>query len=239
MKELDFSALYKIVKERWLPIAVAGVLCAILVFSYNKFFVAPVYRTSTTILVNNGGLANVGVPGDSVNNNDLNASLYLVETCVDILESDNMYKELAKALGKNYSYQNLKACFVPEARGEDSLLIDIYTFGSDQKEIMDIANTFLEVAPTFIKNNILSVDVKILATADVTVKVAPTTLTNTVIAFVVGFFGAILVYVLISLFKNTIESEKDFKDRFSAPLLGTVPEFENKQKKGGRNAKRK
>ena len=239
VKEIDLSALYKIVKERWLPTTVAGILCAVLAFSYNKFFVAPMYRTSTTILVNNGGLANVGVPGDSVNTNDLNASLYLVETCVDILESDNMYKELANALGGNYSYQNLKGRFVPEARGENSLLIDIYTFGSNQNEIMEIANTFLEVAPTFIKNNILSVDVKVLATADIAYKTGPKILMNTGIACIVGVLGAIIMFILISMFKNTIENEKDFKDRFSVPLLGTVPEFENKQMKGGRNAKRK
>ena len=47
--------------------------------------------------------------------------------------------------------------------------------------------------------------------------------------------------LLASKFEEEIldESEKDFKDRFSVPLLGTVPEFENKQMKGGRNAKRK
>ena len=239
MKELDLTALYKIVKERWIPIAVAGVLCAVLAFSYNTFFVSPIYRTSTTILVNNGGLADVGVPGESVNNNDLSASLYLVETCVDILESDNMYKELAKALGNDYSYQNLKNRFVPQARGENSLLIDIYTLGTDQKEIREIANTFLEIAPTFIRNNILSVDVKILATADISVKVGPRTLLYTLAALLVGVLGATIVFIILSLFKNTIENEIDFKNHFSVPLLGTVPEFENKQMKGARNEKHK
>ncbi len=239
MKELDLSALYKIVKERWIIIAVSGILCALIAFSYNSFFVTPVYSTSTTVLVNNGGLANVGVPGTSVNNNDLNASLYLVETCVDILESDNMYKELANALGEKYSYQSLKGRFTPEARGESSLLIDIRTTGTNPKEILEVANTFLEVAPTFIRNNILSVDVKILASAENAYKVGPRVLTNTVVALVVGVLGAILVFIVLSLLKNTIEDEKTFKDRFSVPLLGTVPVFENKQMKGGRNEKHK
>ena len=232
MKEIDLSSLYKIIKEKIVIIGLSAIILAVAVFGYNSFFVAPTYRTTTTILVNNGGLADVGVQSGGVNNNDLNASLYLVETCVDILESDYMYKELSKALGGNRSSRSLRGRFSPVARGEQSLLIDIYTFGSDPKETMEVANTFLEVAPTFIKNNILSVDVKVLGNAETVTKTGPRTAFNTLVAFIIGFLLSSLVFVVISLFKNTIESERDFKSRYEIPLLGTVPVFENKQTKG-------
>lgn len=232
MKELDLTKLFKICKDNIIALILTGVVFAAAVFSYNTFFVAPTYRTTTTILVNNGGLADVGVSGENVDSNDLNASLYLIETCVDILESDNMYKELANALNDDYSYDGLQSRFSPRARGEESLLIDISTYGTDPKEIKKIANTFLEIAPTFIKNNILSVDVKILATAEKTTKVGPRTAVNTTLAFFAGAVLCVLVCVVISLFKNTIESEKDFKARYDIPLLGTVPVFKNKQPKG-------
>lgn len=239
MKELDLSSLFKTIKDHILPILISAVLLAALVFGYNTFFVTPTYRTTTTILVNNGGLADVGVPGDSVSSSDLNASLYLVETCVDILESDNMYKELANALGKDYSYYNLKKRFYPAPRGEASLLIDISTFGTNPKEMKEIANTFLEIAPTFIRNNILSVDVKTLATAEKVDKIGPRTASSTFFAFVLGALISSVVFVVISLLKNTIESEADFKSRYNIPLLGTVPFFENTQTKGKRYEKNK
>ena len=78
MKELDLSALFKVIKQNILIILLSGAVLAGAVFCYNHFFVAPTYRTTTTILVNNGGLADVGVPGDSVNGSDLNASLSIV-----------------------------------------------------------------------------------------------------------------------------------------------------------------
>lgn len=239
MKELDLSLLFKTIKDHIIPILVSAVILAVLVFGHNAFFVTPTYRTTTTILVNNGGLADVGVPGNSVSSSDLNASLYLVETCVDILESDNMYKELANALGKDYSYYSLKKRFLPQPRGESSLLIDISTYGTNPKEIKEIANTFLEIAPTFIRNNILSVDVKILATADKTDKTGPRTVFNTILAFVLGALASSVVFVILSLLKNTIESEADFKSRYSIPLLGAIPVFENKQTKGKRYEKSK
>ena len=232
MKELDLSSLYKIVKERIVIILLSGIVLAAAIFGYNSFFVTPTYCTTTTILINNGGLADVGVQSGGVDNSDLTASLSIVETCVDILESDYMYKELANALNNEYSPKALQGCFAPTARGENSLLIDISTYGENPKEIQEIANTFLEVAPTFIKNNILSVDVKVLADAQISYKVAPRVLFNTIIAFAIGLFASSLLFVIISLFKNTIESEDDFKARYEIPLLGTVPVFENKQTKG-------
>jgi capsular polysaccharide biosynthesis protein len=166
VKELDLSKFFKTVLDHIIPIIIAGVVCAAITFGYCTFFATPTYTTTTTILVNNGGLSEVGPSSDRLSGNDISASLYIVNTCVGIIQSDNMYKELAKALDNKYSYYSLKGCFSAAPRSAQSLIIDINTSGTDQKEIKKIANTFLEVAPTFISNNILNVDVKILATAE-------------------------------------------------------------------------
>lgn len=239
MKEIDLTKLLKLILEHIIPIIISGLLCAAIVFGYCMFFATPSYRTTTSILVNNGGLSEVGPSTNSVSGSDISASLYLVTTCVDIIESDNMYKDLAKALNDKYSYYQLKSSFSASPRSEESLLIDITTSGTDPEEIKKIANTFLEIAPTFICNNILNVDVKILATADKAVKTGPNTLSNTAAALFVGALLCTLVYIIIYLSKNTIESESDFKARYDIPLLGTVPVFENKQYGGGRRGKSK
>lgn len=232
MKELDLSSLYKIVKERILIILLAAVVLAGAVFTYNSFFIKPTYCTTTTILINNGGLADLGNQGN-VESNDITSSLNLVKTCIGVLESQMMHKELSKALDEEYSYSYLMSCFAFAPRGEDSMLVDVYTYGKSPKEIKKIANTFLEIAPTFITYNVVGgVDVKVLAEAETTYKVAPRVLFNTVLAFVIGLVASALVFIVISLFKNTVESEEDFKARYDIPLLGTVPLFENKQTKG-------
>ncbi len=232
MKEIDLSKIFKIVSQNIIPILLTGIICAVLAFSYCMIFAAPAYRTTTTILVNNGGLSEVGPSGGSVSGNDISASLSLVTTCVDVLKSDNIYKELAKALGDEYTYYALQPRFSAVARGDQSMLIDIYTYGTEPTEIKDIANTFLEIAPTFISNNILNVDIKVLATADKTVKTGPRTVYYTVAALFIGAVACALVYIITHLSKNTIENEADFKARYEIPLLGTVPVFETKQSGG-------
>ena len=235
MKELDLMKFFKIVWEHIIPVILVGVICAALTFGYFKFFVPPTYRTTTSILVNNGGLAEVGPTGNSVSGSDVSASLYLVNTCVDIIESDNMYKELASALDDKYSYSYLKNCFYAVSRDKQSLVIDILTYGSNPAEVKQIAGTFLEVAPTFISNNILNVDIKVLATAEKTVKVGPTSASNALIAFAIGAVLCGAFFVILHLKKNTIDSEKDFKEKYDLPFLGTVPTFEIKQTRGKLN----
>lgn len=233
MKELDLSSLYKIVRERILIILLAAVVLAGAVFAYNSFVIKPTYCATTTILINNGGLADLGNQGGNVDSNDITSSLNLVKTCIGVLESQKMHKELAKALDDEYSYSDLMSCFAFAPRGEDTLIVDVYTYGTSPKEIKKIANTFLEIAPTFITYNVVGgIDVKVLAEAESTYKVAPRVLFNTILAFVIGLVVSALVFIVISLFKNTIESEEDFKARYDIPLLGTVPLFENKQTKG-------
>ena len=233
MKELDLSSLYKVVKEKIIIILLSAVVLAAAVFGYNSLFVSPTYCAVTTILVNNGGLSDLNGPGGNVDSNDITSSLNLVKTCIGVLESQKMHKELASALDDKYSYEYLMSCFTFAARGEDSMIVDVYTYGKNVKDIKEIANTFLEIAPTFISYNVVGgIDVKVLAEADKAVKVAPRIAFNTTVAFIIGLLLSALVFIVISLFKNTIESEDDFKNRYEIPLLGTVPIFENKQTKG-------
>ncbi len=241
MKEIDLIKIGKIVLDHLVSILLVGILCAIFTFGFSAFFAAPAYRTTTTILVNNGGLEGTGPSGGSISGSDISASLYLVTTCVDVLESDNIYKDLAAALDDKYSYYELKSCFSARSRSENSMLIDIYTVGSDPDETKKLASTFLEIAPTFICNNIFNADVKILASADKAVKACPKTFSYTLIAFMVGVFCCSAFFITLNLFKNTIEDEKDFKARYDIALIGCVPIFENKQtggrKRNGRKTK--
>lgn len=234
MKEIDLTKILKLVLSHIIPILLAGALLASGVFAYNSFFAKPVYKTSTSILVNNGGLADSYNPNGAISTGNMSASLSLIPTCKDMLTSDNIYKKLAKALEDKYSYYSLKSRFNVEARNDNSLVLDIFAYGSDPAETMAVANTFLEIVPTYITNNLPSSDVKIMATADKIVRTGPRTVFNTAIAFLIGMLVCAAVYIIIELSKNTIESEKDFKSRYELPLLGTVPLFESNNTRGGK-----
>lgn len=230
MKELDLLKILKTIVHHIIPILISGVVVGAACFTYSTFFVKPTYVTTTQILVDNGGLNESG-PSNSgtVEGADLSTSLNIVTTCVDILDSDNLYKDLAKALDDKYSYYSLKAAFSIVAHDERSLCIDISTSGTDPQLIRELANTFLDIAPTYLSTKISNTQVSVLATADKVVRTGPRIGVNTAIGFVVGALLCAAVFVVISLVRNIIENEKDFKDNYDIPLLGVVPLFENPQ----------
>ncbi len=239
MKEIDITKLFKIILSHIFPIILAGVILGGSVFAYNSFWSKPVYRTSTSVLINNGGLADSYHDSGTISSGIMSASLSLIPTCKDMLTSDNIYKKLAIALDNKYSYYSLQSNFSVASRSDSSLVIDIYTYGSDIDETKRIANTFLQIVPTYISTNLPSSNVKIMATADKIVKTSPNTLFNSAIGFAVGALICAAIYIILEFTKNTIENEKDFKSRYELPLLGSVPLFESNLQGGKRRGRTK
>lgn len=231
-KEIDVSKYLKILVSHIIPIILAGLLCVALAFGYTHFLKKPQYKTTASVLVNNGSLASTIEGSTIISSANMSASLQLVTTCVDILKSDKVYIELSEALNNKYSYSTLKGMFNITSRSDNSLLIDIAVTGGNPDEIKKIANTFLEIIPTYIKITLPPTDVKIMADANRTSVSGPSTFSSSAIAFLVGAILCYLIFVIVGIFKNTIESAADFKAHYDIPLLGSVPYFEAKNSGG-------
>lgn len=244
MKELDLIKLAKFLLSKIAIIIVCAIIGAGAGFGYSNFFVEPVYRTSSTILVNNGAFSDGYNSGSSIiSGSNISASLSLVPTCVDILQCDKIYNDLYKSLegeklNDRYSVGKLKGLFLPVANKENSITINIYTYSNNPEDAVILANKFLEIVPTFIPNTIPNTDVKILSDATGAVRTEPRTTYNMGLGFIAGLAICLVILFILYLTKNTIDSEKDLKNNYDVPMLGTVPLFENKQAGGNRNGKK-
>lgn len=226
MNEISLSSIISIILHRiWIVILVT-VLCAALAFGYCQFLATPVYRAHTSIIVTNGGII-VDDSDNSVKSTDLAASLYLVDTCIDILNTSQIYQDLSNSLQNKYNYKQLKAGFSVAKRSDNSLFIDVYFRSTNASEAIVIANAFTELCPGYINQRIPSIKISIGDISDSASMVYPNTITSSILF---SFLGAAVTCVLIVLFAavdQTIKSEDDFISSFDIPVLGTVPDFEN------------
>lgn len=226
MGEISLSSIVSIILHRiWLVIVVA-VLCAAIAFGYCSFVATPVYSARTSILITNGGLITESYD-DSIQTNDLSASIYLVDTCVDILKSQGIYQDLSEAIGGKYSFQQLKGAFTITKRNDENLFIDISFKSTDPEEAKLIANTFTQLCPTYMAGKLPPVTVEVMDEAYGTSMIYPSTFSSVVIF---GFLGAVATCVLLVLLASldqTIKSEEDFTESFDIPVLGAVPDFDN------------
>ncbi|MBE6739630.1 MAG: hypothetical protein E7565_04860 [Ruminococcaceae bacterium] len=226
MNEISLSSIISIILRRiWLVIIVA-VLCAALAFGYCNFLATPVYSAKTSILITNGGLITDN-RDDSIQTNDLSASIYLVDTCVDILKSQGIYQDLSTAIGEKYSFSKLKGAFSISKRDDENLFIDISFKSTNPEEAMLIANTFTDLCPQYMSGKLPPVTVEVMDKAYKASMVYPSTISST---FIFGLLGAVVTCVLLVLFASldqTIKSEEDFTETFTVPVLGSVPNFDN------------
>lgn len=226
MNEISLSSIFAIILRRiWLVIVVA-ILCAGLAFGYCNFLATPVYSAKSSILITNGGIITDG-HNDSIQTNDLSASIYLVDTCVDILKSQGIYQDLSEAIGGKYSFQQLKSGFSVAKRDDKNLFIDIYFSSTDPEEAVLIVNAFTDICPTYMSGKLPPVTVEVMDKAVGASMVYPKTFSSIVMF---GFLGAAVTCVfllLLAFLDQTIKSEEDFMQSFDIPVLGSVPNFDN------------
>ena len=123
------------------------------------------YSATASILVTNGAVTtSYAETTDKISGSDISASLYLANTVVDILNTPDIYIELANELGEE-DYQSLQNSFLIARRSEDTLFVDITYSNSDQKKAVDIVNKFTELACDYIPRFIPSARVNVASIA--------------------------------------------------------------------------
>ncbi len=228
-KNINIMELLMLAWRRIWVIILAAVIFAAGAFCYNSFFVTPVYSARSSVVVTNGAITiiNPNSTTDKVSASDLSASLYLIETVIDVLKTPDLYKQVSNELGGDYDYLSLKNRTSVVQRSENSLFIDISVNGTDPKEAMRVANKIAEVSCDYIPEiipNSVAIDVETAVSAALTY---PRTFRNTVIFGVLGAVVAYAVLFIIESMNRAIKGEEDFTTRFEVPLLGAVPDFEN------------
>ncbi len=238
MNEISLSSIFNIIIRKAWAVIIATVLCGALAFTYCEVFETPVYQTKASIIVTNGAVITDTI-NSTVSNTDLAASLYLVDTCVDILKSQGIYQELSSAIADKYSYKALKSSFSVSRRSDESLFVDISFKSTSKEEAIEIVNAFADLSSNYICEAIPSATVAVMEHSDSASVVSPRTAFSTALFALIGAIVSSLIIVIISMLDKAIKGEEDFKESFDIPVLGAVPDFDissNSNNKGKKAA---
>lgn len=232
MRDISIFALFRIARRRALILLIIFVVSALFEFGYCKLIAKPVYGASASIIVTNGPVvtADDGQSTQKVLGSDIQASLLLADTVVDMLETPDIYKYLARKLGSGSDYKQLMSKTSVVRRGEDTMFIDISYRDGDPDKARQIVNLFASAACDYIAEFIPKSNPKIVASADTPQLVAPRTMRMTALVSLGATFAAFVAFVLIELLNNKLRGEEDFTARYNIPLLGSVPDFEEARK---------
>ncbi len=238
MNNISLISLLKLALKHIYVLILAGVVFAAVAFSYCKFVAVPKYSATGSILVTNGSMINNTQSPDTsstssknVSYTDINASLQLADTINDILNTNDIYKELSNEDGNRYTYTNLKSRSSVRRRSTDSLFIDITFTASTPEEALRLANKFLNLTPEYVKEYIPSANAAVATQPDKAAKTYPRTSLYTLAAGLCGVILAYAVVYIVSLTNNSIKDEEDIVNNYDIPVLGNVPDFANAKSK--------
>lgn len=220
VEENDTLDVVQIGKTLWKKIWViftAGVLAAVLFFSYSFFLVTPKYSSSVQLYVNS--TVSVGNLSTSV----LTAARDLVKTYISILNTRTTIEKVAEEAGVDYSYSQLKGMISASAVSETEIF-QITVTARDPREAAKIANTIADVLPDRVADIIDGCSVRLVDSAVVsTSKVSPNIVKNTGIGFLIGILLACGIIIVMFLLDDTIYSEEYLLRAYDIPVLAKIP----------------
>lgn len=231
--EIDLRELLKaLLKRAWL-ILLCAVIVGAAVFAYTFNFVAPTYQASVTIYVNN----NSNKDSAHINSSDLAVALRLVETYVNIIQSNTVLEKVISETGLALSAGQIRGMLSAKAVGETEMFRVTITSTNPQMSA-DIANAIASVAPAEIANIIEGSTAKIIDHAKVpTAPSAPNYSTNTLVGGAVGAVLAAVLVIIMHLADVRVKKEEDLLQIAEAPVLGVIPDLEELSKKRVRKAR--
>ena len=228
--EVDLQKLLLSYLSKWWLILLCAALVAGTAFLYTKYYVTPMYRASVTIYVNNSR-SNETV--DYISGSNLSTSKQLVNTYVNIIQSDTVLEEVVFSSGLPMTPAQVRGVMSASQVAETELF-KVHISHYDPEMAARIANAVADVAPAKIGEIVEGSSTKIIDYAKVPKSYyAPNYSRNMLAGAMIGALLALAYVTVMYLLDVRIKDEEDLSQIFDYPVLGQIPVFSQTAKRSG------
>lgn len=197
---------------------------------YSVFIQKPEYTSKTSIIL-------IGFSSNtesSITQSDLTVNSKLVSTYQEIVKSRRVLSQVITNLRLNYTTKEL-ARMIAVGAVNDTEIIEISVTNEDAKQAYLIANEVAEVFSSEAKDLYNLSNVSILDYAEIESVPSNLNITKQVCIYIIaGFAFAFIILFVIYYFDTTLKSVHDVERKFDLTILGSVPDYTKKKKKGGK-----
>lgn len=227
---IEISQIFSALLRKWYLMVIACVLGAVIAFSYANFFVTPLYRAKSTMLVDLRTSTEEKLSYERVTI----AEKYL-QTFASIIKTNTVLEPVIEKLDLQESPSSL-ASKITVAAVEDTLLIKITLDYPDKQKALEIVQTIDELAPKIIKERIAGGKILEIETPAVSAgPVSPDIFKHTSVGIIIGLVISAGCIILAAIINNKVRSTEDLKRVLDLPILGVISVFGTEVKnKGGK-----
>ena len=226
---IDVKRVFGAVWHRIWMILLVAVLCALVVFLGSFYLIAPKYESAAMFYVNNSNFS-LGDASLSISTGDITAAKSLVESYIVILDTRTTLNEVIDYAGVDRTHVQVRDMISAEAVNATEVF-EVVVTSEDPYEAEKIASAIAYILPKRISNIIEGTSAKVVDTAVVAARPSsPNYTANTVLGFVLGVLGCVMVVALREMADITIRTEEDITRTVSHPVLTAIPNMAQSSK---------
>ncbi len=224
-QEIDLRDIFYILSKRIKLLIIIPLLAVILSGFYSYFYLIPVYRASTTLMLWKD-YSNVG----EMRSGDISLNRSLVSTYREIAKSRLVADETVRRLGMELTAgQLISKIDVSLVSGTEVISISVIDGNPERAAI--IANEVAEVFKIQVPQIIQMDNIKVIDEAIPSyVPIAPRPKFNMVVAGLLGIMVALGLAFLLEYLDDTVKTPEELHRLLNLNVLGTIPILDEKER---------
>lgn len=229
---VSLAQVVKLLAKNILLIVLSAVIGLAGAFMISKFVVKPTYISTVKLYVSTNDTTQ-----NSMNNlNDLNYAQKIVNTYIEMLQTNRFYSTVKDKSGTNLTLDEIKK-MITFSILNDTEVFQASVASPNPSEAKSIADLITMLAPDTINSIKESATLKVVDVAEFPEKPSsPNIILNSIVGFLLGALLSVLFVFLREALDVRIKDEDDVLERYNIPILGCIPDFEFSQ---GKNTVRK
>ena len=222
---IELKELISIFLKRKIIIGIIAILFTLLSIVYTVFILTPVYKSDTTLMVNNAKGLSAGDIASSFSLGDINLNQKLVITYGEIVKSRIVLAQVIDRLDLEMSYGQLLSNIQSSPVGSTEILrISVESLDPNQAAIIanEIADVFVKEVMRILKvNNVETIDKAIPNENPINYRLV----LNVMIAFVLGIMLGVFLAFLLEYLDQTVKTEADVEKHLGVNAVGSIADF--------------
>lgn len=230
--EIDLREVFFAIRRKFLVIIATGLFFGCLACIFTKFFMTPVYTSTSSMLVltKETTLASLA---------DLQMGSQLTNDYRILITSRPVVEEVIGNLNLDTDYKTLTEDITVE-NPSDTRILNISVDNHDAELAAEIVNEISSVSSEFIGDKMEVTPPKIIEKGEIpTLKSGPSMTKNTLLGILIGLLISGGIVVVMTIMDDTIKCEDDIEKYLGIPMLASVPDRKDYISTGRKNKNKK
>lgn len=224
---INFFEIFKAVLKRWWVIVIFTLIFGAAGYGYSKYVITKKYASVGRMYI--GTYRNVNDENDSLNDErdiqSINASQKSVLTCIEVLKSETVLKQVKERTGISSSTSAIRNMLTLKSVS-DTEVLQIRAETTNYLSAKLIVDELMKVGEVELKRIVGVSTAEIIDEGTLNKnQVYPNVGSYLMMGLVAGFLLSAILIIVIAILDNRIKSEEDLK-AFELPVIGVIPEIE-------------